>query len=137
MYIWGTVNPTGECDSHTGYLFTKADLRNCIADGNLIGKPVKIEHKGIDVGRVISAWQNNAGALDCILQIDENRFEGNCISKFVQDGTCRELSLGYIVSMQHSQNQQGSQARKKEITEISIVKKGARDSCFIHGFGKA
>lgn len=132
MLIWGTANPEGESDSHEGYLFTRSDLKHCIDSGHLVGKPVKIEHKGVAVGKVVSAWQSNTGSLDCILDIDVNQFEGSVISKFVQDGVCRELSLGYVVNMQNSNG-----VRKpvhKEITEISIVKKGARDKCYIYGF---
>lgn len=134
MLIWGTANPTGESDEHTGYLFTQSDLRECIQNGSLIGKPVKIEHKGVDVGRIVSAWQNQSGALDCVLEINENMFEGTCVSRFIEDGVCRELSLGYVVSMQNSDGAQ--RAKRKDVVEISIVKKGARDKCFIHGFGK-
>lgn len=135
MLIWGTVNPTGEDNDHTGYFFTKNDLMQAACSGDLVGKPVKIEHKGVDIGRVISAWQNNRGALDCVLDVREDMLEGAFTSKVVENGVCRELSLGYLVSMQNSADGQ-KKPIKKEVQEISIVKKGARERCFIHGFSK-
>eukprot|EP00961_Rhodomonas_salina_P107764 1450852-Rhodomonas_salina.1 len=98
----------------------------------MVGKPVKIEHKGMDVGRVVSAWRNARGQMDCVLELQQNNLQGAFISKFIGQGVCRELSLGYTVDVGNSQ--EGITATNKKIVEVSIVKKGARDECFIHGF---
>lgn len=136
MLVWGTVNPAGEENDHSGYFFTKSDLVQAANSGHLVGKPVKIEHKGVDIGTVVSAWQNGSGALDCVLDVREDMLEGAFTSRVVENGVCRELSLGYLVSMQNSADGQ-KRPVKKEVQEISIVKKGARDRCYIHGFSKS
>ena len=132
MHIYGTLNPPGEDNSYNGLYFTKRDIDDCIQQNKLQGVPVKIEHKGIDVGRVIRAWKNSTGAIDCVMEVNENVFEGAIVSKFVDQGVTRELSLGYTVEMQNSGN--GICTGKKHIVEVSIVKKGAREKCFIHAY---
>lgn len=135
MLIWGTVNPEGEEDSYKGFYFTKKDLQEFVANNDIVGKPVKIEHKGTDVGKVISSWLNSKGHLDCVLEVDENIFEGAVISNFLKEGLCSELSLGYVVDVKQSANKDIS-IHGKSVVEISIVKRGARDKCKIHGFGQ-
>lgn len=135
MLVWGTVNPVGESSNYKGFYLTRDDIRHCLADGGITGKPVKIEHKGSDVGVVISAWQNTRGQLDCLLEVTQDNLEGAVISRFVDNGVCRELSLGYTVDVRHSDR--GVAATNKRVVEVSIVKKGARNSCHIHGFTSA
>jgi phage head maturation protease len=136
MYIWGTINPPGEDESYNGLYLTKDDIHNLVKQDKITNKPVKIEHKGIDVGKVVSTWVDQDGSLQCVLDINQSEFEGAVVSDFVQNGVCKELSLGYVVDMQHSQ-QSGLMARNKQVVEVSIVKRGARDKCFIHGFSQS
>eukprot|EP00961_Rhodomonas_salina_P075652 1015063-Rhodomonas_salina.1 len=89
-----------------------------------VGKPVKIEHKGVDVGKVVSAWVNN-GKLDMLLEVDPSVLEGALISDLVRAGACRELSLGYNVSMLASARGEDI-AGKKSVVEVSLVRKGDR-----------
>ena len=49
-------------------------------------------------------------------------------------GMCKDLSLGYNVSMENSKT--GVRVKRKFISEISIVKKGARAKCHIHGIAQ-
>lgn len=133
MYIWGTANPAGMANDYDGFYFTQRDLQQCIDNGQFTNKPVKIEHKGVDIGRIVSAWMNSRGQLDCVLEVDENIFEGHVASGFIDDGKCRELSLGYVVRGEQS-GSRGPGRMWKEINEVSIVKRGARPSCYIHGF---
>jgi hypothetical protein len=130
MYLWGTVNPDGEDNSHTGVLLRQKDIDDISTYGSLVGKPVKLEHKGADVGRVVSAWKHG-NRLDCVLQIDNN-VEGLFAQNFIKDGRCKELSLGYIIDMKHSDGQ--IRGGSKSVIEVSIVKKGARHECDIRGF---
>lgn len=130
MLIWGTVNPDGEDESHTGVLLRQRDVDSIAESGSLIGKPVHIEHKGGEVGRVISAWKHG-NRLDCVLQIDNN-VEGLFAQNFVSGGRCRELSLGYVIDMQQSDGQ--IKGGSKRVVEVSLVKKGARHECDIRGF---
>ena len=53
--------------------------------------------------------------------------------EFVVRGICPELSLGYHVTM--SKSPAGFlKASNKKVVELSIVRKGARDGCYIHGY---
>eukprot|EP00961_Rhodomonas_salina_P006373 86324-Rhodomonas_salina.4 len=70
--------------------------------------------------------------MDCLLELKQNNLEGAVISKFIDQGVCKELSLGYMVDVCHSSG--SISATNKRIVEVSIVKKGARESCHIHGF---
>ena len=132
MLLWGTVNPDGEDNTHSGVLLRQRDIDDLASSGSMIGKPVKIEHMGESVGRVVSAWQSG-NHLECVLQVDRGNIEGMFAQDFIKTGRCRELSLGYNITMRHSDNGQ-LEAGKKEVLEVSIVKKGARNSCHIHGF---
>ena len=95
------------------------------------GIPVHIEHKGVEVGKVVSAWEH-AGTLQCILELDSNVLEGAIGGEFVRSGICKDLSLGYSVEVAQSKDKK-VEMRKKRLKEISIVKKGARNRCHIHG----
>ena len=131
MLVWGTANPEGLGESYNGLFFRQSDLAKTARD--IIGKPVKIEHKGVSVGSVISAWTDTAGKLDLLLCIDTSVVEGSMISQLVEVGSCRELSLGYSVRMQGSRIAE-DKAGEKTVLEVSLVRKGARDKCHIHGF---
>jgi hypothetical protein len=135
MLVWGISNPEGVHLDSSIYL-TKSDIQEMIAQieqanrkGDYI--PVKIEHKGIDLGRVVSAWEHN-GQLECLLDLNENVLEGSLGSEFVRQGITKDLSLGYEVSLQHSDKTRFS-VKQKKLKEISIVKKGARNNCHILG----
>ena len=55
MLVYGTANPAGYgSDSYTGVYLTDVDIDNMIPGMRNI--PVKIEHKGYDVGHVVTAW---------------------------------------------------------------------------------
>lgn len=126
------MNPDGEANAHTGVLLRQKDIDEIAATQSLVGKPVKLEHAGSDVGTVLSAWKHG-NRLDCVLKIN-NDIEGLFTQNFVKNGKCRELSLGYIIDMKHSHGQ--IQGGSKKVVEVSIVKKGARHECDIRGFSE-
>ena len=134
MLVWGITNPEG-VDSESSIYLTKKDIGEmaaqidrAITQGEPI--PVKIEHAGVDIGRVLSAWEYN-GELQCLLQLNENVLEGSFGSEFVRQGLVKDLSLGYDVELQNSKS--NVTVKKKYVKEISIVKKGARRRCHIMG----
>jgi hypothetical protein len=98
------------------------------------GIPVKLEHSGTALGRVVSAWESK-GTLECVLEINEGMLEGSIGAEFVRNGICKDLSLGYTVEMAQSKTGQ-VQSRHKKLNEISIVVKGARNRCNVHGISK-
>lgn len=132
--LWGTANPEGMQNYHGIYL-NEEDIRDMIAQVDEASKraekiPVLVEHKGIQIGHVVSAWEH-AGKLECVLALNNRVLEGSLGSEFVRSGICRDLSLGYDVSLE--QSRAGIRVGKKRIKEISIVKRGARPRCHIHG----
>lgn len=57
MLVYGTCNPEGYGDeSYEGLYLTDADIRDITP--KMPGIPVKIEHRGVDVGRVVTAWMH-------------------------------------------------------------------------------
>jgi len=132
MLVYGTCNPAGENDAHTGVYLRKSDISRLVQSGALLELPVKIEHTGVSVGKVISAWEH-ADRLDCVFRIDDNSIDSIFAQEFVRNRKCQELSLSYNVTMQHSEEGVLSGGRK-ELIEVSIVRHGARNDCNIHGF---
>jgi hypothetical protein len=132
MLVWGTANPVGESHGYRGLRLRQDDIASLLLSNCLIGLPVKIEHKSLSVGKVVSAW-SNSGKLDLLLQIDDVGLEGNILKQFVQGGTCKDLSLGYSVDVRHSTTGD-VKTSSKIVKEVSIVRRGARELCHIHAF---
>jgi hypothetical protein len=158
MLVYGTCNPEGYGDeSYEGLYLTDADIRNIAPD--MPGIPVKIEHRGMDVGNVVSAWVHEVqqlvvvsllfsfvfqlfsaifsyhaqGRMDVLMELSENHLEGAMGKEFVRRGLCPELSLGYNVTM--SKSPAGFyKASNKKVVELSLVRQGARDGCKIRAF---
>lgn len=133
MYIWGTANPKGEGPGYNGLFLTGDDICGVVQDESLLGLPVKIEHKGVAVGKVVTAWESQ-GKLDILVDVDERILEGNIVSRFVRDSICRDFSLGYTVGMKFSDSAQTYTPTQKKFNEVSIVRSGAREQCHIHGY---
>lgn len=136
MFFWGTANPTGENSSYDGTYLRRDEINDMVLDRELIDLPVKIEHTKGTVGRVVSAWQHD-GRLDLLVKLGGESKEGtgdsietSIAKSFVNNKICKELSLGYTVEMQHSEG--GIKTGKKIISEVSIVKAGARERCLIY-----
>ena len=132
--LWGTANPEG-MRNYEGVYLNQSDVVDMIkqvetANSKGDHMPVHVEHKGVTVGRVVSAWEHG-GKLECLLELNNRVLEGAIGSEFVRTGICRDLSLGYTVSLE--QSDAGIKVGQKILKEISVVKKGARPSCHIHG----
>jgi hypothetical protein len=115
-------------------VLTGSEINDMVLDRTLVGIPVKIEHKGEEVGHIVSAWQHG-GRLDLLLNIDEKSpsMATAVASHFVTGSVCKDLSLGYTVGVEQSADGNISTG-KKVVSEVSIVKRGAREHCHIHGF---
>ena len=132
--LWGTANPEGMDNCYQGIFLNKDDVQNMVRQvetANRSGQPIPVhlEHKGVPVGHVVSAWAHK-DTLQCVLRLNERVFEGSIGSEFVRKGICNELSLGYAVDLRNSAT--GMKAVSKVLKEISVVKKGARHHCQIH-----
>jgi hypothetical protein len=133
--LWGTANPEGMSNDYQGIYLNKDDIKSMVEQVEAANKrcekiPVHLEHKGVPVGHVVSAWAHN-NTLQCVLQLDENTLEGSIGSEFVRKGICNELSLGYTVELRNS-GTGNMKVANKCLKEISVVKKGARHHCHIH-----
>jgi hypothetical protein len=62
------------------------------------------------------------------MRIADDTVQGAIAAGLVKDGIARELSLGYSVDVAHSENK--LRAGAKNVLEISLVSKGAREACF-------
>ena len=132
MLLLGTCNPTGENACYNGLYYTADELAAMVRSNALRGIPVKTKHAGDDIGRVVSGFLDASGALQCVMELDEHTVEGAIAGGFVRDGVAADLSLGYSVDVQHTDDR--LKAGAKKMLEISIVRKGARRGCHIHAY---
>lgn len=138
--VWGTANPEGLKDSYRGVYLNQSDITSMVEQVNEANRsggsiPVKLEHSGVSLGRVVSAWESK-GTLECVLEINERVLEGSIGAEFVRAGICKDLSLGYTVEMEQSKTTGKMQSRRKKLNEVSLVVKGARHRCNVHGISK-
>lgn len=138
--VWGTANPEGLKGSYSGVYLNTDDIASMVEqvkDANRSGTPipVKLEHMGVSMGRVVSAWESR-GTLECVLEIDESVLEGSIGAEFLRSGICKDLSLGYTVDMEQSKKTGKISSRRKKLNEVSVVVKGARKNCKVHGISK-
>lgn len=134
MLMLGVANPTGEGQNYNGLYFKHDELQQIADNKSFNGVPVKAEHRGNTLGKVVSSFLDANGCLNCILDIDESSVEGALAAGLVRDGIASELSLGYCVDVQHSEQGNKLQAGIKQIVEVSLVRKGARDACYVLAF---
>lgn len=133
----GVANPPGENCNYNGLYFKQSELEDIVQQRSLNNVPVKAEHSGADVGTVRSAFLDADGALRCVIEVPETSFQGTLVANLVRDGVAMDLSMGYSVDVQHSQD--ANRPRKltagaKKTLEVSLVRKGARNGCHIVGF---
>ena len=133
--LWGTANPEG-IENYRGMYLSREDVGDMVTQIDSACTrgaplPVHVEHKGVPIGHVVSAWEH-AGRLECVLALDGKVLEGSISAEMVRSGLCKDLSLGYTVSLENSAKE-GIVARKKKLKEISVVVKGMRRKCHIHG----
>ena len=132
MLVMGVCNPPGEGERYNGLWYKQEELEEVVRRKLVHGLPVKTEHSGVDVGRVVSGFLGPDGALRCVVEVDEASLEGAVASGFVRDGIAADFSLGYAVDVRHSEEQGGVlRACEKRLLEISLVRKGARSGCNI------
>jgi hypothetical protein len=131
MLLYGTANPVGfGTETYDGLYLTRKDIDEITP--TMINIPVKVEHSGCDVGRVISAWKHE-GRMELLMDINEDKLQGAFVREFVEKGVCKDLSLGYNVQM--SKNAHGKLiASNKKVIEVSVVRTGAREDCHIRGW---
>ena len=83
MLVFGTCNPAGENSSHQGVYLRKDDISSLVRSGAMIDLPVKIEHMGASVGKVVSAWEHG-DRLDCVFSINNDSIDSIFAQDFVK-----------------------------------------------------
>jgi hypothetical protein len=132
MLLMGVCNPTGEADTYNGLYMTQAELARVVSDSKMRGIPVKTEHSGSEVGRVLTSFLDADGNLNCVMELSKSSLPACLAQGFVRDGLALDLSLGYTVDIQNTDN--NLQAMEKKIVEVSLVRKGARHGCHITAY---
>jgi hypothetical protein len=135
ILLYGTCNPSGEADDYNG-LYLKQDEIESLVKSGLGGTPVLQEHRGSPIGKVISTYVGKDGEMQCLIEVNDSSFEGMIATGFVRDGIASELSLGYTVAINQTKSN-SFRTGAKQIKEISLVRKGARNGCYIHAHNAA
>lgn len=99
------------------YRLSPEDLR-CM---QLVGLPIRIEHKNTDCGKVVDSWVSPEGRAYVRWRFADTP-TGWGLAKLVREGKVCELSL------KHVEYDDGT----KEALEVSVVEQGARPDTFIH-----
>jgi len=132
MLIMGVCNPAGEDDTYNGLYMTAAELSEIVRGNKMRDLPVKTEHAGSEVGRVVTSFLDARGNLNCVMQLGTSSIPASLAQGVVRDGLALDLSLGYTVDIQNTDN--SLQAMQKKIVEVSLVRKGARSGCHITAY---
>ena len=111
---------------------TQCELARVVSDSKMRGLPVKTEHAGSEVGRVLTSFLDAGGNLHCVMELGKTSLPACLAQGFVRDGLALDLSLGYTVDIQNTDN--SLQATEKRIVEVSLVRKGARRGCHITAY---
>ena len=129
MLVMGICNPTGEDDTYNGLYLTRNELKNVVSSQSMLNLPVKTEHAGSTVGKVVSSFLDDQGRLQCVMQIETESLSADLVRGFIRKGIAADLSLGYTVDIRNHENK--LKAAEKKILEVSLVRKGARTGCHI------
>lgn len=132
MLLVGVCNPAGEEDTYNGLYMTQSELSRVVSGSKMRGIPVKTEHAGSEVGRVLTSFLDADGNLNCVMELGKTSLPACLAQGFVRDGLALDLSLGYTVDIQNTDN--SLQAIEKRIVEVSLVRKGARSGCHITAY---
>ena len=132
MLLMGVCNPTGEKDTYNGLYMSESELSRVVLDSKMRGIPVKTEHSGSEVGRVLTSFLDADGNLNCVMELSKSSLPACLAQGFVRDGLALDLSLGYTVDIQNTDN--NLQAIEKKIVAGSLVRKGARKGCHITAY---
>jgi hypothetical protein len=132
MLLMGVCNPSGEQDTYNGLYLTQSEISRVVSDSKMRGIPVKTEHAGSEVGHVLTSFVDDKGNLNCVMELDSSSVPACLAQGFVRDGLALDLSLGYTVDIQNTDN--NLHAKEKKILEVSLVRKGARNGCHITAY---
>jgi hypothetical protein len=76
MLVMGMCNLAGEIVGYNWLYFTDSELRELASKGRLLHVPVKEEHRGQQLGSIVSSFVDAAGRLNCVMRIANDTVEG-------------------------------------------------------------
>ena len=135
MLVCGEINPPPVCsEGYEGvFMSDKDDMQGKAS--RLKGTPLRVEHNNnILVGEVLQGWTDARGAMWALAEIDVSKPHGAMTAAAVQQGSLGGFSLGYLSKLKRDTHTGRYKAEDKRIVELSIVKKGAHNSCTIASF---
>lgn len=132
MLVFGKINPSVINDpEYKGIYFCEKD--NIPAKmASMSGAPLIVEHKTCPVGKVVSAWADKKdGCLYALAEIDSKTPGGYMAAVAVSSGRLGQFSMGYDATIKKDARTGYMEATNKQVTELSIVKNGARPDCYV------
>ena len=128
VFILGTADPgTGRPDS---MFFTRAQLHDLVASGDLYGIKVWFEHGDHYrdcLGRVEYAWVDPTHGLKLIISFDTSDVCAGTVFEWIKRGVFRGLSLGYAAAV----DQRSFAVTGKRVHEVSVVQTPFHPTCRI------
>lgn len=131
MFVCGQVNPPPLGEGYNGVYFGESDNMQDKAT-RLRGIPLQVEHNpNCKIGEVVCGWIADNGSMYALAEIHTSNFSGAVTAAAIDKGRFGEFSLGYKAQMERDPCTGKIKVGNKDIMELSIVKKGARDGCQI------
>ena len=131
MLVCGQVNPPPLDSSYNGVFFGENDDMMTKAN-SLRGIPLQVEHNPkCKIGEVLSGWIAPNGSMYALAEIHTSNISGAVTAAAIERGKFKDFSLGYKATMHRNPDTGQLQVKNKDIFELSIVKKGAREGCHI------
>lgn len=131
MLVCGQVNPPPLDSNYNGVFFGEND--NMVQKArDMKGIPLQLEHNpNCKIGEVVSGWIAPNGSMYALAEIHTSNISGAVTAAAIDKGKFKEFSLGYKAVMERDPKTGGIRVKDKNIMELSIVKKGAREGCCI------
>ncbi len=108
MLVYGTCNPEGYGDEHyEGLYLTDADIREITPA--MAGVPVKIEHRGVDVGKVVTAWMHQVcGAVLLLFCASKHTLTKNKQGRIDSYSHIKQGRMDVLMEIQDNQTLEGA-----------------------------
>ena len=136
-YIIACCHPPGESKDYVGLFY-----RDCEFDElakQLVDKPLLFNHEeSVPLGKVVSAWTESPtpGSAQprqvfALCEIDDSTMNGALAKRGIDREVLQDVSIGHTCKIDYSSDVRTVAA--KDITELSICERGAREKTHIYG----
>lgn len=136
-FIVACCHPKGEAEDYDGLFYRDCEFDQLAA--GLIDKPLLFNHEeSVPLGKVVTAWADSPipGSKEprqvfALCEIDDSTVNGKLAKQGIDKEVLQDVSIGHTCKIDHSANV--SQVTAKQITELSICERGAREHTHIYG----